>query len=119
MDKRRLGKLGEQIAGKYLESRGYRIMYTNWYCYAGEIDIVAYKDRLTFVEVKSAFSGLCSPCESFNFRKKKNLSRSINNFLNSNYQFSSDIPEWEADLICLSLDKGRLSLRHYFNVLEI
>lgn len=110
--------LGERIAVKYLESRGYRILYTNWNCYAGEIDIVAYKNKLIFVEVKSVFSGFCSPCESFNFRKKKNLSRSIRIFLNSNFSFSSNFPEWGADLICVSRNKGRVKLRHYSNVLE-
>lgn len=117
MNKRRLGRVGEQIAVKYLESRGYKILHTNWTCYAGEIDIVAFKGRLTFVEVKSAFSGLCSPCELFDYRKKKNLSRSVSNFLILNYQDSDKFPDWRIDLICIFNRMGKLSLKHYYNVL--
>jgi putative endonuclease len=53
-----LGRLGEQLACRYLQEKGYRILETN---YAntkgyriGEIDVVAEQDReLVFVEVKA------------------------------------------------------------------
>ncbi|MBM4272331.1 MAG: YraN family protein [Deltaproteobacteria bacterium] len=54
------GKKGEEIAARYLESRGYRIIERNYRSRWGEIDIVA-KDGNTvvFVEVK------CRRSESF------------------------------------------------------
>ena len=55
-----LGALGEELGGRYLEDKGYRVLEKN-YCNIhgkrlGEIDIVAEKGKeLIFVEVKSRF----------------------------------------------------------------
>ncbi len=49
-----LGKLGENIACRYLKGRGFEIIEENHTRKWGEIDIVASKDRkLYFIEVKS------------------------------------------------------------------
>ena len=118
VNKRQAGKVAERNAVLYLKSRGYKILHTNWTCYAGEIDIIAFKGKLVFVEVKSAFSGLCSPCELFNSRKKRNLSRSIKNFLIVNYSNSNKFPEWQVDLICLELVGAKILFSHYENVID-
>jgi len=118
---RDIGWGAERRAVKYLKSRGYKILCTNWTCYAGEIDIVAYKERITFIEVKSAFSGFCSPCEQFNFRKKKNLIRAINNFLLKNYPPDLPMPDYQVDLICVSRNPNKkkgIVISHYSDVLE-
>lgn len=49
------GKLGEDIAEKYLQSIGYKIIDKNWhYSKNAEIDIIAEdKDILVFIEVKT------------------------------------------------------------------
>lgn len=50
-----LGRMGEDRAVIYLESLGYSVLERNYFCEAGEIDIVA-RDRegcLVFVEVKT------------------------------------------------------------------
>jgi putative endonuclease len=48
------GKLGEDIAEKYLIGKGYSILERNVWRKWGEIDIVALKDkRVIFVEVKA------------------------------------------------------------------
>jgi len=48
------GKYGEQLACRYLISKGYKILERNYDCYAGEIDIIASKDDyIVFVEVKA------------------------------------------------------------------
>ncbi|MBE5997741.1 MAG: YraN family protein [Lachnospiraceae bacterium] len=53
MNKRGIGTRFEQLAARYLEERGYRILETNYRCRKGEIDIVA-RDGiyLVFCEVK-------------------------------------------------------------------
>ncbi|MBW6441294.1 YraN family protein [Patescibacteria group bacterium] len=117
MNKRDVGRLAERSAVIYLKSRGYKILHTNWTCYAGEIDIVAYKERLIFVEVKSAFSGFCSPCEMFNYRKKKNLLRTIQKFLSDTYSNLEYFPEWQLDLICVSKYGSRIRFEHYPNTI--
>ena len=49
-----LGKLGEDLACKYLLKKGYRILNRNWIYQKKELDIVALKDEyLVVVEVKS------------------------------------------------------------------
>ena len=116
MNKRDLGKKAERIAVNYLKSRGYKIIKSNWTCYAGEIDIVAFKRKLTFVEVKSVFSGFCSPCELLTWKKKKSLLRSVNKFLLDNFTDNSKIPDYQIDLVCVHKSSVKISLKHYENI---
>ena len=54
MHNKRLGRLGEDVAARYLVSRGYEIIARNWTCQAGEADIIARDDDiLVFAEVKT------------------------------------------------------------------
>lgn len=49
-----LGKLGEEIAVKYLQKLGYRILERNFHKRYCELDIVALdKETLVFIEVKT------------------------------------------------------------------
>ncbi len=53
MDRKIIGRWGEDQAAKYLKRRFYRIIATNYSCRFGEIDIIARKrDTVVFVEVK-------------------------------------------------------------------
>ena len=48
------GRLGEAIAARYLEARGFAIVARNYRCAEGEIDLVADDgEYLVFVEVKT------------------------------------------------------------------
>jgi putative endonuclease len=48
------GNRGEEIAGKYLENKGYKIIERNFRTRFGEIDIIcSYGQMLVFVEVKT------------------------------------------------------------------
>ena len=54
-ENRRIGQIGEGIAAKFLESKGFSIIGRNYKRKYGEIDIIAQKgDSIRFVEVKSA-----------------------------------------------------------------
>lgn len=54
MNNKTLGKIGEDLAARFLKRKGYNILYRNWRCVFGEIDIVAQeKDFLVFVEIKA------------------------------------------------------------------
>ena len=70
-----LGKFGEDIAGKFLENIGYKIIDKNFKTKFGEIDIIA-KDKNTFVfiEVKTRNSDeYGAPQLAVNNYKKKRL----------------------------------------------
>lgn len=52
-----LGKLGEEMAAKFLRENGYRILETNWVFQKAEVDIIATKENiLAIVEVKTRSS---------------------------------------------------------------
>jgi putative endonuclease len=54
---RKKGSKGEELAGKYLKSKGYSILEKNFSLKTGEIDIIARDgDTIVFVEVKTATS---------------------------------------------------------------
>ena len=53
MEKRELGRFGEERAARFLRLRGYRIVETNYACRSGEIDLIARRGHyIVFVEVK-------------------------------------------------------------------
>ncbi len=72
-----LGAQGEQIAERFLRTKGYRILARNVRSKLGEIDLVATEGKaLVFVEVRSASgSGFGRPEESLRGRKQGRLSR--------------------------------------------
>ncbi len=52
-----IGNKGEDLACKYLQKQGYKILERNYRIRGGEIDVVAKdKDTLVFVEVKTRYS---------------------------------------------------------------
>ncbi|NLD88630.1 MAG: YraN family protein [Clostridiales bacterium] len=56
------GRIGEDIAAKFLASHGYEIIERNYRCAYGEIDIIARKENITVVaEVKMRREGSAFP----------------------------------------------------------
>ena len=75
---RETGSYYEQLAGAYLEQKGYEILEYNYRCKTGEIDIIA-KDGeyLVFCEVKYRSSDKKGhPSEAVNLAKQKIISKS-------------------------------------------
>ncbi|MBC7724351.1 MAG: YraN family protein [Burkholderiaceae bacterium] len=72
-----LGRLGEEVAARFLADAGLEIVDRNWRCRAGEIDIVAREgDELVFVEVKTRSGvGYGHPFEAITPRKLARLRR--------------------------------------------
>ncbi|MBM4276913.1 MAG: YraN family protein [Deltaproteobacteria bacterium] len=84
MQKKELGKKGEEIALRFLKKNGYRILEKNYICKMGEMDIIGKeKDTLVFIEVKTRTSTEFGPPQlAVNSRKQKQLSRVALNYLN-------------------------------------
>ncbi len=116
-EKQNIGKLGENIAVKYLEKHGYKILDRNYRKPWGEIDIIASENigknqflaqqsqELVFIEVKTQSANRrieWRPEENITRHKKHQLSRIVTTYLKSN-----KIPEnqnWRVDVLAITLD---------------
>ena len=114
MDSKKLGILGEKIAQRYLEKKGYQILDKNYSSKfvsgpkRGEIDIVVQKlDIISFVEVKTLeergepFSDI-SPEEKFNSTKKRKIMKMAENWL-----IEKKIPldsKWQIDVVSIKIN---------------
>jgi len=86
MQKKELGKKGEEVALRFLKKKGYRIMETNYVCKMGEMDLIAKeKDTLVFIEVKTRTSTMFGPPQlAVTKFKQRQLSKVALNFLKQN-----------------------------------
>lgn len=85
--KHEIGKIGENLASKYLEAAGYTIMERNFLARQGEIDIIAKdKKELVFIEVKTRTNDVYGkPVEAVNMQKQKHLLNTIKYYLYSKH----------------------------------
>ncbi len=83
VDRKELGKKGEQLALHYLKKRGYRILEKNYVCKLGEMDLIAKEaDTVAFIEVKTRTSTTFGPPQlAVNSAKQMQLSKVALNFL--------------------------------------
>jgi putative endonuclease len=81
-----LGKLGEELAIKYLTTKGFVIRDKNWRFQKAEVDIIAQKENLLIaVEVKTRTSvDFGSPEEFVNPKKIKLLVKAMDEYITSN-----------------------------------
>ncbi len=108
------GRKGEIIAEKYLKSKGYKIIKRNWYCYAGELDIIAYKEKLIFVEVKTLSKNLQEdPSVMLTRRKRLKWYHTSNYFLLRHRLLGAD---WRFDFVGIVKDGSAYLLKHYKNI---
>lgn len=82
-----IGKIGEDIATKYLEKLGYIIIERNFVARQGEIDIIAKdNEELVFIEVKTRTSLLYGkPIEAVDNKKQKNLISTVKYYIYSKH----------------------------------
>lgn len=120
---RSVGNLGETLACKYLERKGYSIQERNFqntkgYKY-GEIDIIAMQGKaLVFVEVKTRLvkkGEILIPEENISSNKLRNLEKIASTYLslkklwNTNYRF-------DAISILLDLPAKKAKVKHLENI---
>ena len=101
----RVGKLGEELAGRFLRERGYQILTTNYRCRQGEVDIVA-KDgeEVVFVEVRTRRSqSFGTPQESLTRPKVRRLVATCQDYLQG---YGGADTNWRIDLVSVRLDQG-------------
>lgn len=80
------GKLGEEIAQKYLISKGGKILEKNYKTKMGEIDLIAkLNGELVFVEVKSRSNiNYGYPSEAVNYNKRRKITNVAKFFILEN-----------------------------------
>lgn len=110
-----IGKIGEEIATNYLKKNGIKIMKRNFYCKAGEIDIIAQdKEELVFIEVKSRTN--CKygkPSEAVNFPKQKHLFHAIEYYLYSKKMKNVKV---RIDVIEVYIQQNKANINHIKNI---
>lgn len=113
-----IGKWGEQTASEYLEKNGYSILFRNWHCEYGELDIIGKKqDTLVFFEVKTR-TGIQYgwPEESITPTKQEHLLNCAELFLNSFPEYSE--LNWQIDVVAILVnikDNRHFKITHYEN----
>ncbi len=110
----RVGKVGEEVAAKYLEQNRFEIKERNYSKKWGELDIVALKDdKLHFVEVKTLSwdsteeenterMGRYRPEDNMHPQKLKRLARVTESYL-ANKRRAQGMP-WQFDVAAVFLD---------------
>jgi len=117
--KQNIGKLGEDVAVKYLENHGYKILERNYRKPWGEIDIVAQQsDELVFVEVKTQNQEFeWRPEENVTRHKKRQLSKIINTYLKEHRVYSEI--DFRVDVLGIIInDKTKIAqIEHIQNII--
>ena len=100
-----LGNRGEQIAQKYLEGKGYKILDVNFRNKIGELDIVAKEgDCIVFVEVKTRQSLQCGqPYESVHQWKIRKIGQLAQSYLK--FKFNTIDMYARFDVISIILEE--------------
>lgn len=121
-----LGKLGEDLACKYLKKKGYKIVERNYWQPWGELDIVATSPEkiLVFVEVKTVSSPSFITAEDQMTRAKLIKSRRAAELYANGSKLLND-KGWRIDLVAVTMGgseaspsagRPRFDLKHYENI---
>ena len=123
MNNQAIGKLGEDIAVKYLKKKGYRVLDRNFEFRVsgkkkGELDIIVRKHKIiSFVEVKTLDNKeqTFAPEHRVDFKKKNNIVKTAEFWLLKN-----KIPlesKYQIDIIAIRLDfqTKKAKVSHFFD----
>jgi putative endonuclease len=111
------GKIGEDMAVKFLSRKGYKILKRNYRYGHGEIDIIAMdKDVLIFVEVRVKFSDkFGSPEDSVTIKKREQLKKIASAFIQMN---EVNFSECRFDVIGITFKDGKFNINHIENAFQ-
>ena len=111
-----IGKLGEELARKYLESKGYGILEQNYKTRRGEIDLIAkHKNELIIIEVRTKHhEQFGTPEETIDYKKRLRLLRNANAYIAK----IKHTGLCRIDAVCVVIDenKGLRRITHYENI---
>jgi len=101
MNKKEIGKKGEDLALAHYEKRGYRCLFRNWRLRGGELDLILQKGLdLVFVEVKTRATPIGGWGENaVDRRKKQTISQLIKNFVWLNPEYEKYYPRFDIMVV--------------------
>lgn len=83
-----IGRLAENIALDFLQKKNYKILYQNWKCALGEIDLIFKENEtIVFVEVKSRKENNNYVFANITWQKQRKIHLLIKAFLKSNFRY--------------------------------
>ena len=113
----KIGQIGENIACKYLQNKGFSIIERNFTLKCGEIDIIACKgEELHFIEVKTLqYKGekpFFRPEDNMHHRKLQRLAKTC--LIYADMKKLGDQIPWQIDVLAIEYDvvMKRAYIRH-------
>lgn len=117
---RKLGKMGEEMAAKYLIENGFQIIEANYSTKFGEIDLIATKKEiLRFIEVKLKKGDLFgTPEEMIGSNKLGRVQRMAEFYLLENPDMAKVYQTYSIDAICIVVNQDEQieRLNYYENI---
>ena len=117
MDRKLVGRAGEDVACQFLERKGFKILERNYRKPWGEVDIIAEKDNVVrFVEVKAVSRERIAdisremdyrPEEMATLSKLKKVARTATLYMEN----KKDKREYQVDVVGVILDKDTRTAR--------
>ena len=110
--RQKLGKLGEELACRHLESLGHTILKRNFRSGHLEIDIISIDhDGIHFVEVKARQKNIqAAPQDNVGYKKQSRITKAALSFLNSRQGLPYGSHECSFDVVAVTFegDKPRV-----------
>jgi len=117
---REVGKKGEEVAAKFLQEKGYKILERNYSTKFGEIDLIASKNNiLSFVEVKLKQSeDFGTPEEMIGRGKLARVQHMAEFYLLENPKIAKTCEIYSIDAVCMvANENGEVErINHYENL---
>ena len=127
MQNQEVGKIGEEVAQKYLEGLKYKTIENNYRQVWGELDLImkSPENILVFVEVKTLMSdnrNEIKPEDNMTSAKIKKLKRAANFYALKNTNLVDENLGWRIDVVAIEIPSGEINnpkkflIRHYENI---
>lgn len=106
-----LGERGENLAARHLRDKGYKIIFRNYRCEVGEIDIIARDGgTLVFVEVKTRADEEPAPEQQVNSTKQHQITKAAKTYLS---RYGHPQPPYRFDVVAVVWPPNRdAQIRH-------
>ena len=113
-----IGAFGENLALRYLQKKGFKILARNIKISYQEIDIIAnFKEITVFIEVRTKTTLAWGTAEeSINNQKFANLQKAMTKYV---YQYNLDPEKVRLDFVAVFIDKYKkiANIKHFIDIL--